>query len=122
MDLLHDILRDVKYEEIRELAAGNPATDSSIPPPNGSSPWNLLSRELRDEVYRHAYGRRSGWLKILFKAEINLYNKLARSTWKKGAKRCKVRDRSPRVCIYISFATLAFHRHVEQASLFRSVA
>ena len=84
MDLalyLNGIFMDAKYEEIRNHAAGNPATDSSIPPRDGSCPWNLLPRELRDEIFRYAYGRRSGGLKIIFKTEIDLYNERDKSTW-----------------------------------------
>lgn len=88
---LCDILRDAKYEEIRDLAAGNPATDSSIPPRNGLSPWKSVPRELRDEILKYTYGRRSGGLKILFKTEIDLYNKLDKSTWLGGSERIKVR-------------------------------
>lgn len=84
MDLalyLNGIFMDAKYEEIRNHAAGNPATDSSIPPRDGSCPWNLLPRELRDEIFRYAYGRRSVGLKILLKTEFGLYNKQDQSTW-----------------------------------------
>ena len=65
--LLRGILDDAKYGEICELAAGNPGTDSSIPPKNGSCPWNLLSRELRDAIFEYTYAPRSGALKILYK-------------------------------------------------------
>jgi hypothetical protein len=78
---LRDILDDVKYEQIREHAAGNPATDSSIPPKDGSCPWNLLPRELRDVIFEYSYATRSGALKILFRSEIELYKE-----WHKSAR------------------------------------
>ena len=65
--LLREILDDAKYGEICELAAGNPDTDSSIPPKNGSCPWNLLLRELRDAIFEYTYAPRSDALKILYK-------------------------------------------------------
>jgi hypothetical protein len=64
-----DISLDAQYEEIRQLAAGNPTTDSSIAPKDGSCPWKLLPRGLRDEILRYAYGRNSSGLKIRFKAQ-----------------------------------------------------
>jgi len=88
---LCDILRDAKYEEIRDLATGSPATDSSIPLKNCKCPWKLVPRELRDEILKYTYGRRSGGLKILFKTEIDLYNELDKSTWPGSSERVKVR-------------------------------
>lgn len=78
--LCGDLLDD-KYEEIRQLAPGNPAMDSSITPRDGSCPWKLLPRELRDEILIYAYGRPTGGLKILFKSEIELYNKRNEFIW-----------------------------------------
>ena len=78
--ILRDILVDTKYEEIRELAAGKPATDSSIPPNDGSCPWNRLPKELRDMIFKHTYGRLPGGLKIMFKADIDLYGKCNKFT------------------------------------------
>lgn len=78
--LLRDILDDAKYEEIRELAAGSPGTDSSIPPRDGSCAWSLLPRELRDVIFEYTYAQRSGNLKILFKSEIDLYKGCDTST------------------------------------------
>lgn len=78
--LLRDILDDVKYTEIREIAAGDPATDPSIPPTDGSCPWNLLPRELRDVIFQYTYKSRSGALKILFKSEIDLVKGWDKST------------------------------------------
>ena len=77
---LRDILDDVKYEQIREHAAGNPATDSSIPPKDGSCPWNLLPRELRDVIFEYSYATRSGALKILFRSGIDLVKGWDKST------------------------------------------
>jgi hypothetical protein len=84
MDLalrLGDFSLDDKYEKISQLAAGNPTTDPSIPPRDGSCPWKLLPRELRDEILKYAYGRRAGGLRILFKSEVDLYNKRDKFTW-----------------------------------------
>ncbi|KAM0701486.1 hypothetical protein Q7P35_011848 [Cladosporium inversicolor] len=81
---LDGLLIDAKYVKIRKLAAGNPATDSSNSPKDGSCPWNLLPRELRDEALRHTYGRHSNGLKIIFKTEIDMYNKWDNSTWLGG--------------------------------------
>jgi len=78
--ILRGILVDAKYEEIRELAAGNPATDSSIPPNDGSCPLNRLPRELRDMIFKHTYGRLPGGLKIMFKAHVDLYGKCKKFT------------------------------------------
>lgn len=79
-----DGLLDAKYEEIRRLAAGNPTTYPCISLRDGSCPWELLPKELRDEVFIYAYGRRAGGLKILFKSEIDLYNKREKSSWMDG--------------------------------------
>lgn len=49
MDLaqhLNGILMDAKYEEIRNLAAGNPATDSSMPPRDSSCPGTYSQKNL----------------------------------------------------------------------------
>lgn len=78
--VLRDILNDAKYEEIRGLAAGNPATDSSIPPEDGSCPWSLLPRELRDVIFGYSYATQSGALKILFKSQIDLHKGCDKST------------------------------------------
>jgi len=86
---LGDTLLDAKYQEIRQLAAGYPAKDPSFPSRDGSCPWNRLPRELRDEIFRYAYGRRAGGLKILFKSEIELYNKLD-SSWMGSSNRFRV--------------------------------
>jgi hypothetical protein len=86
---LGDTLLDAKYQEIRRLATGNPAKDSSFPPRDGLCHWNRLPRELRDEIFKYAYGRRAGGLKILFKSEIELYNKLD-SSWMGSSNRFRV--------------------------------
>lgn len=78
---LDDILLDAKYQEVRQLTASNPAKDPSVPSRDGSCSWNCLPRELRDDIFRYAYGRRAGGLKILFKAQIDLYNKWDNPTW-----------------------------------------
>jgi hypothetical protein len=84
-------LLDAKYERIRQLAAGNPATDPCIPLEDGSCPWNRLPRELRDVIFGHAYGRRLGGLKILFKSDVDLYNKREKSSWMdSGSNRSRV--------------------------------
>jgi hypothetical protein len=85
---LGDVSLDAKYQEIR-LAAGNPAKDPTFPSRDGSYPWNRLPRELRDEIFKYAYGRRAGGLKILFKSEIELYNKLD-SSWTGSSNRFRV--------------------------------
>ena len=90
MDLarLGDIMLDSKYQRIRQLAAGDPATDSSILPTDGSCPWNRVPRELRDEIFRYAYGRRAGGLKILFK--VQSYSKWDKSTCMSSRNRIRV--------------------------------
>lgn len=88
--LLRDILDDAKYEEVRELAAGNPATDSSIPPKDGSCPWNLLPRELRDVIFEYTYAIRSGALKIMFKPELDVVKGWDKSIRPRSRASCKV--------------------------------
>lgn len=68
--------RKERYYKIHRSAAGNPATDPSIPPQNGSCPWRLFPRELRDEILRQAYGRRPNGRKLVLKNEIELYNEI----------------------------------------------
>ncbi|GAB7334083.1 hypothetical protein MBLNU13_g06162t1 [Cladosporium sp. NU13] len=78
--LLRDILDDARYDDLRELAAGDPATHPSIPPKDGACLWNLLPRELRDSIFEYACGTRSGALKILFKSHIDLVKECDKST------------------------------------------
>jgi hypothetical protein len=52
-----------------------PGPDPSIPAENGSCYWDLLSPELCDEIFVHAYGRPADIVKMIVKSEVDEYNK-----------------------------------------------
>lgn len=59
---------------IRSEAVTDPVLHPSIPPANGQCLWELLAKELRDEILRYAYGRQPAGLKIKMRSEFDEYN------------------------------------------------
>lgn len=49
--------------------------EAFIPLDNGVCYWNRLPKEISDEIFRYAYGRRAGTMVFVIKAEIDEWNK-----------------------------------------------
>lgn len=59
---------------LRSEAVIDPVQHPHDPPNNGKCLWELLAKELRDEILRYAYGRQPAGLKIKMKSEFDEYN------------------------------------------------